>query len=56
MLAGGSAVYPCVCLIPGQLHLHVVCALTQSGEAWLLHQGPSVCLLAYSWRAGASGS
>lgn len=56
MLAGGSAVYPCVYLIPRQLHLHVVCAPTQSGEAWLLHRGPSVCLPAYSWRVGASGS
>lgn len=53
MLSGGAAVDPCVCLIPGQLHLHVVCALTQSGEAWLLHQGPSVFLLACSWRTGS---
>ena len=53
VLSGGAAIYPCVCLIPGQLHPHIVCALTQSGEAWLLHQGPSVFLLAHSWRAGS---
>ena len=50
VLAGGAAAFPCVLLTPRQIHLHVFCALTESGEAWLLQAGPSVFLSAYCWR------